>query len=225
MKKLAVVFLPLLSLLVATVVAAQSDWLEGAHYHEIKPAPPVSGDEIEVIEFFMYTCPHCMQFEPFVAKWKENIPDDVAFSQVPVLFGGSSNLHARAYYALDLIGEQDRLHGPLFDAIHNKRMKLKSRAELESFLQRHDVDMDEFRAAMDSFAVQTKVNRANALMRRYGIRSVPTMVVDGRYRSGSGFHGYDEKIELIDDLVAKVRQERMAGASGAPPSTTAQAAE
>jgi len=61
---------------------------------------------------------------------------------------------------------------------------------------------------MNSFAVAAKVNRARALMRRYGIRSVPTLVMDGRYRSGSGFRSYEEMTEVIDHVVAKVLEQR-----------------
>ena len=217
MKKLAVLFLPALLFAIGGASAAQDDWLEGAHYHAIQPAPARNdGDPIEVIEFFMYTCPHCLEFEPYVDKWLENKPADVEFKQMPALFGGPANLHARAYYALQLIGEQERLHDALFDTIHNKGQRLGTRGALARFLEQQDVDMEKFNAAMDSFAVQTKLNRANALMRRYGVRSVPTVVVDGRYRSGSGFHSYGEKVELIDDLVAKVRQERKSGAASEP---------
>ena len=40
-------------------------------------------------------------------------------------------------------------------------------------------------------------------MRRYGVRSVPAVVVDGRYRSGTGFSGYQEITEVVDYVVDK----------------------
>ncbi len=209
MNKLAVLFLPVLILITPTAAVAKGDWQEGVHYHAIKPVPQVSeGDTVEVTEFFMYTCPHCMEFEPYVEKWLSEKPENVVFTQVPVLFGGASDLHARAYYALELMGEGERMHEPFFEAIHNKRQKLKSSQELKAFLEQHGVDMAKFEEAWNSFAVQTRVNRVKTLMRRYNIRSVPALVVDGRYRSGSGFRGYEDMIEVTRDLVAKVRQER-----------------
>jgi thiol:disulfide interchange protein DsbA len=72
--------------------------------------------------------------------------------------------------------------------------------------------MAAFGEAMSSFAVAAKVNRARTLMRRYGVRSVPTMVVDGRYRSGTGFANYDEITEVVDHVVDKVRAQRKAQA-------------
>jgi thiol:disulfide interchange protein DsbA len=106
------------------------------------------------------------------------------------------------------MGERERVHQAFFDAIHKQHKKLKSEQELKDFFATLGVDPAKFDEAWNSFAVQTKVNRAQALMRRYGVRSVPVTIVDGRYRSGSGFQGYGGVIEVTKDLVAKVRRER-----------------
>jgi len=71
------------------------------------------------------------------------------------------------------------------------------------------VDMDKYHAAFSSFTVQTKANRAAALMRRYGIRSVPALVVDGRYRVNNSA----EVLQVTDYLVNKVAENRKAAAA------------
>lgn len=211
--KTVVAALSALFLLVSTGALATS-FEEGRQYVPIKPQPPLTaGDEIEVMEFFWYGCPHCRDFEPTITKWAAGLPDGVDFTQVPVMFGGAADLHAQAYYALDAIGELERLHDKLFHVIHVDGRKLQSRAELDDFLQENGVDMDRFDEAMKSFAVAAKVNRARALMRRFGVRSVPTVVVDGRYRSGSGFTSYEEITEVIDHMIEKVLAQRKAQAS------------
>jgi thiol:disulfide interchange protein DsbA len=191
-------------------LADELDWQAGLHFHPISPAPPPASAEVpvEVVEFFWYGCPHCYQFEPYIEKWAAAKPEGVGFEQVPVLFGGAADLHAQAFYALEVMGERERLHEPLFRAMHREGRKLRSQAELEAWLADQAVDLEVFRAAMGSFAVNAKVNRARALMRRYGVKSVPSVVVDGRYRSGSGFQGYDGIIEVTGYLVDKAMQER-----------------
>jgi thiol:disulfide interchange protein DsbA len=136
----------------------------------------------------------------------------VKFVQIPAMFGGAADLHAQVYYALEGMGELQRLHNKLFDTINSGR-KLRTRDEVDAFLQENGVDMAKFADAMNSFAVAAKVNRARALMRRYGVRSVPSMVVDARYRSGSGFSGYEEITEVVDYVVDKVLTQRKAQAS------------
>ena len=194
-------------LLVAPLVRAGFD--EGTDYKRLaNPQPTVNPDQIEVLELFWYGCPHCRDFEPYVKQWAARLPENVRFSQVPVMFGGSADLHAQVYYALQGMGELERMHEPLFTEMHVNKNKLKSREAIDALLKQNGVDMDKFAQAMNSFAVAAKVNRARSLMRRYGVRSVPAMVVDGRYRSGTGFKGYQEIIEVVDHLVDKVLNHR-----------------
>jgi thiol:disulfide interchange protein DsbA len=199
--------------LMASVAVAKT-WQEGVQYVPIQPQPAVgTGGQVEVIEFFWYGCQHCRDFEPTVLKWKVGLSENVSFVQMPVMFGGSADLHAQVYYALEGIGELERLHTKIFDAIHVDKRDLKSREAIDAFLAEHDVDMAAFNEAMSSFAVAAKVNRARALMRRYGVRSVPTMVVDGRYRSGTGFKSYEDITAVVDHVVDKVLSSRQAQAA------------
>lgn len=201
-------------LLLAAGNALAGTYEEGVQYVPIQPQPPVvAGDEVEVLEFFWYGCPHCRDFEPTVNKWVSGLPANVKFSQVPAMFGGAADMHAQVYYALEGMGELERVHGELFDAMHVKGLKLRTRGEVDAFLQENGVDMAKFAEAMNSFAVAAKVNRARALMRRYGVRSVPTLVVDGRYRSGTGFKNYEDMTEVVDYVVDKILVERKAEAT------------
>jgi len=194
-------------LLVGSAIAKPFE--EGVQYVPIQPQPPVAtGDQVEVVEFFWYGCPHCNDFEPTVTKWSAGLPENVSFKQVPVMFGGAADLHAQVYYALEGMGELDGMHQKLFHVMNVEKKKLRTRDEVDAFLQANGVDMDKYREAMNSFAVAAKVNRARALMRRYGIRGVPALVVDGRYRSGTGFRSYEEMTEVVDHVVDKVLAQR-----------------
>ncbi len=200
--------LSLLLLLFVFGPAAAWEPQEGVDYERIKPAPPLgSGNEVQVIEFFMYTCPHCKNLDPALQKWRKNLPEHVKFEHMPAMFGGAANLHARTYYALESIGEAERLHEAFFREIHDKRNRLTTRAAVEKFLEREGVDLDKFRQAFDSFAVQTRANRAATLMRRYGIRAVPVLVVDGRYR----VKNTPKVLETADILIQRILDERKGG--------------
>ena len=49
-----------------------------------------------------------------------------------------------------------------------------------------------------------KLRVANDLARRYHIASVPTIVVNGKYRTGAAeAGGYPKVLEVIDELVAR----------------------
>lgn len=204
------VLVPLMAVLMLFSAALPAQgFQEGVQYVPIRPQPPVAADDrVEVVEFFWYGCPACKDFEPYIKQWAANRPANVGFVQMPVMFGGQADLLAQVFYALESMGELERLHGEIFNAIHTEKVPLGSRAEVDAFLAARGIDLAAFDAAMTSFAVAAKINRAQALMRRYGVRSVPTLVIDGRYRSGSGFRTYEEMTEVIDHVVAKVLEQR-----------------
>lgn len=189
--------------------AAQPDFKEGLQYTLVQPAPVVhTGDEVEVIEFFWYGCPHCNSLEPDIKSWLARKPENVRFVRMPAPFGGKALMHAKTFFALQLLGDDGKWHAAIFDAMHNRKMKLDTLDDMVAFLASQGVDEQKFRAALDSFAVQTQMNRASVLAKRYDIRSVPTLVVDGRYKSGKGFTSYAEFTQLVDYLVAKVLEDR-----------------
>lgn len=212
--KMRIVLIVLAGMLLGGMAHAAPAFKEGLQYTLITPPPPQhQGQEVEVIEFFWYGCPHCNQLEPYIRKWEGKKADYVKFVRMPAPFSGRAMLHAKTFFALQVMGELDRVHERIFEAMHVKKLKLDTLDTMTGFLAEQGVDAAKFRAALDSFAVQTQLNRATVLARRYGIRSVPTLVVDGRYKSGKGFTSYGEFTELVDYLAAKTVKERQGAAT------------
>lgn len=180
----------------------------GTHYQRFPAAQGTSSspDLIEVAEIFWYGCPHCYTFDPYLENWRKNLPDDVSFVRIPAVWNAVLQIHARAFYAAEALDVVAELHSPIFREIHNNQNFLDSQGALAEFFEQHGVEADAFNAAYESFAVNTKLNRADELSRRYRIASVPTVVINGKYTTDAGMAGgYDELIDLIDDLVAMER--------------------
>ena len=92
---------------------------EGADYQVIpngQPFQPATG-KIEVTEIFGYVCPACAAFQPLVGPWKAGLPSDVNFVYVPAMFGGTWDDYARAFYAAQTLGVQEKTHEALYAAI------------------------------------------------------------------------------------------------------------
>ena len=59
----------------------------------------------------------------------------------------------------------------------------------------------DFQKAFSSFAVESKLQRADFLNRRYQVTSVPTFVVNGKYKTDvSSAGGEPQLFALIDEL-------------------------
>jgi len=192
------------SFVLSTPVAAQMAFVEGVDYQRIDPAVPTSDPgKVVVTEIFWYGCPHCFRFEPFVEKWAESIPDGVVFEQVPSAINAAWTVHAKAYYAFKMMGVQEQIHKKLFNAIHVQRQRLNSLDAIAEFVAEQGLDEKEFRQQYASFPVDSLVRKGRQKELHYGLESVPTVIVNGKYRTSGGMAGnFNRLLQIIDFLVA-----------------------
>src|SRR5690349_17730123 len=106
-----------------------------------KPLPVDTQGKIEVAEFFWYGCIHCYRMEALLEKWIPTLKPDTQFRRIPAVFDDPRFVHdAAIFYALETMGLLEKLHRPLFDAIHVSRLKTASREALEEWLTKNGVD-------------------------------------------------------------------------------------
>lgn len=170
------------------------------------PKPTEAGGRIEVLEFFQYGCPHCRAMEPLVEAWAKKQSDDVVLRKVPVAFNAAMQPWQRLYYTLETM-ERPELGIKVFAAIQTERNPLNTRDRVVDWAVKQGLDKAQFESVYDSFGVQTKVQRAAQLASLYAIEAVPTLTVAGRYMtSPAQANGYPQSLEVVDQLIAKVRQ-------------------
>lgn len=172
-------------------------------YLELNPPQPVeTTDKIEVLEFFWYGCIHCYNLEPKIDTWLKTLPKDVEFRRVPAVFNPRWGLDASIFYGLEALGLLDKLHRPLFDAIHRDRLRTDKWPEFSAWLEKQGVDAKKFEATVKSFGVQSKTRRAERLTAAYKIDGTPAMAVHGRYIVGSS----EGMLHTVNQLVGAVRK-------------------
>ncbi|MBW8056338.1 MAG: thiol:disulfide interchange protein DsbA/DsbL [Nitrospira sp.] len=190
-------------------IPTQAQFELGKHYVQLPSGSVVeTDDKIEVREFFWYGCPHCYSLEPYLERWLKTKPDEVAYVRTPGV-ARKWIPHARAYYTFEALGITEKVHRPFFDAIHKGGQKLSDEASMAAFVAAYGVDQETFRKAFNSFGVKTQVQKAKQLNFRYGVDSVPTITVDGRYKANvRGAGGPDQLMRLINYLVEQSKLER-----------------
>ena len=179
-------------------------------YTRIRPAQPTeSGDKIEVVEIFWYGCSHCFVFEPHVRAWQQTMPDDVVFRQVPGVLNKNWAIHARAFFAAQSMGALDKLHKPLFEALHVARRELFSRASLLDFADEVGIDEVEFKRRYDSNETEVKLKQAYLLARNARITGVPSLIVNGKYLVTASTAGsFEDMMATVDRLIELERNDR-----------------
>ncbi|MDE2366267.1 MAG: thiol:disulfide interchange protein DsbA/DsbL [Betaproteobacteria bacterium] len=193
------------------VSVARAELVEGRDYTVLQnPQPTHSGNNIEVIEFFWYGCPHCYQLHPYIKAWLKHMPKDVSFRYVPAIFRPNWIPGARIFYALEVLGARDKLHDKVYDAIHLDKIDLAKEDVLFDWVAKQGIDRQKFIDVYNSFSVQNQdVPRSTNMSKSYGLTGVPAVVVDGKYMTSGRMGGTpQDTIKIMDELIEKARRER-----------------
>ena len=206
LKRIFAGMIAVLALQLASHTAVAEEWVEGEHYDLITPVIRGTTDKIEVTEFFWYGCGHCYNFEPQVVQWKKTLDDDVVVKGSPAMWNSLMEVHAKAFYAAEVLGVLDKVHMPLFQAINVDRKRLSSEDELADLFEANGVAREDFSKAFNSFGVGSQVRQANARARAAKITGTPEMMVAGKYRiSTRKAGGQANMLKIASYLIEKER--------------------
>lgn len=192
---------------IALLFSLSSAWAEefsaGVEYEVLKqPVPTTNPDKVVVTELFWYGCPHCFRFEPYIEKWQQNIPEGVVFERYPSVLNPSWMEHARAYYALEMMGALDKVHSKFFSALHLEHQRLNNVDAIARFVADLGVDEKQFRENYHSFPVDTLLRKSRQKEAKYGHNGVPAVVVNGKYLTSASKAGSNARwLDVINFLV------------------------
>jgi thiol:disulfide interchange protein DsbA len=199
-KRLLAIFLLTLS----SVIFADT-YKEGEDYIKLDtPVKTSVSNKVEVKELFWYYCPHCFKLEPALNGWLKKLPSNVNFIRQPAVFSDRWKKGAIFYYVLKQLGEVDRLHGKLFDAIHLHKNALIDQDDFVDWLEEQGVDKNKANNAFKSFSVNVAVNKSKLNTIKYQTTGVPAIVVNGKYWTDSTHAGGSFRMfKVLDYLIAK----------------------
>ena len=219
MKPRAALFAPAFALACALVCgltlallptrAGAAEAVEGRDYALVDggtPYRPLDG-KIEVVEVFAYWCQHCARFQPMIDAWKRKLPRDVRFTPLP-LPSGREDAFARGFFATQATGKLERVHAPLFLAVHQQQTVPRNPSidELSAWYGQQGLDAKQLRAAMAAPALGEKLGEAYRFAQRSGLEGTPTLIVNGRYRILG--RSLEEYLANTDAVIAQLRAGR-----------------
>ena len=208
--RLFTAFLLLGGMSMAGISSARAEVTEGKDYTVLpRPYPTEGGKNIEVMEFFWYGCPHCYELHPRIKAWLKRKPDDVSFRYVPAVFRPNWGPGAKTFYTLEALGEKDKLHDKVYDAIHRDKIDLSKEEVLFDWIAKQGIDRQKFIDVYNSFSVQNQLSRSTHFSKDYGLTGVPAIVVEGKYLTSGRMGGTPEDtIRTMDELIEKARKEK-----------------
>lgn len=201
----------MLFLLVAPglLFAAPANFAQGKDFAVIAPSkllPRQASKRVMVTEFFSFGCPWCFKLEPTIEQWQKQLPKNVTFERVPVVFEQGWQYYARAYYIADSLGLTHKFMPLLFSAVQKQGLNLKSNAAMIDFFVKNGVSKDIVSSAFESSpTIDAKMSLGAIKMQAYQIVAVPALVVDGKYRTDLRMAKGDSKrmLQIVNYLVKK----------------------
>jgi thiol:disulfide interchange protein DsbA len=205
-----VVFFLFLSLGLTSIPNVRAELTKGRDYAVlVSPQPTESGKNIEVLEFFWYGCPHCYKLHPHIKAWMNKMPKDVTFRYIPAIFRNSWIPGAKTFYALEVLGERNKLHDKIYEAIHINKIDLTNEELLFDWIKKQGIDRKKFVDIYNSFSVGNQSSQSSQMSKKYGLRGVPSLVVDGKYLASGRMGGTpQDTIRTLDELIKIARKER-----------------
>jgi protein-disulfide isomerase len=168
------------------------------------PAPgkdtPFKGAEngkIVIQEFSDFQCPYCSRVNPTMEQILKEYPNDVkiVWRNMPLDFHKEAPLAAEA--ALEAFAQGGnkafwKYHDTLF-----ANQKALQRADLEKYAADVGLDVERFKAALDSGKHKEKVQKDIEIAKKIGVSGTPAFTVNGYFVSGAQpFQQFDKAIKL-----------------------------
>jgi thiol:disulfide interchange protein DsbA len=204
MKKLTALLVGALLLPVA-VFAAQFE--AGKHYEVISEQATAKP---EVKEYFSYYCPACFSFEPKVQALAKQLPAGAELKKVHVDFLQHAKPEiqvslAKAYLVGKNLGKGDDISNAFFKHIHVDRKTFASDDDIKAVVVASGVDAETYDKAIKSFTVAGAAKQMkkeqDALSARRVLTSVPTFIVNGKYKVLTQGLSRDNQDEEFKQLV------------------------
>ena len=209
------------SLVVSTAFASPTDPKNGVEYVTLAQPQPTqaAGKKVEVIEFFMYHCPHCNALEPQFEQWVKKQGDNIVLKRVHIPASGPNDPEAHLYLTLEALGKVDEMHAKVFKAIHVDRIRMKDDATVIDWASKNGIDRASFTNAWNSFGVMTKLRRLSQVVDAYKVDGAPTIVIDGKYQTSPATvynsvktsnepQLFQATLQVMDALVAKAAKSK-----------------
>jgi len=187
---------------------SEPSFVEGKEYQVIKTAPvdDRKPGEVKVVEFFSYGCPGCYHFESVLDIWLASKPKNVVFERIPVIFHQGWDVYAKAYYVANSMGLLAKIHQPLFNAIHQQNQTLADEQSMADFFAQHGVNRQDFINRYEFMPlIGAQLEKSEKLVQAYGIYEIPTLVIDGKYRTNIAMVNGDQQrfFALLNYLIQR----------------------
>ena len=187
--------------LVMAQIAHSQNFVEGTHYSEINGAK--ESDTQEVVEYFSFSCPGCYFVEPHIQTLKKNLPL-LKVRRVHMPFGGpKAKLSQKAFVTMKTL-KAEQHSDAIFSRIHIKKNLFDSDQEIVEFFVSLGYQQKKVAQALNSFTADTLLRTMRQEAIKMQIDSVPTIIVNGRYKINTRLVGSETDLSALIEFLSQL---------------------
>jgi protein-disulfide isomerase len=170
-------------------------------YRALVGDAPVKGADakhakVTIVEFSDFQCPFCGRVEPTIDQVMQNYGKDVrvAFKELPLPMHNNAHAAAEAALAAKAQGKFWEMHDVMF-----KNQQALSRADLEKYAAQIGLNVDKFKADLDSGKWKQKVDAEMQEGNKIGANGTPNFFINGKNFVGA--QPYDQFKAKIEEAI------------------------
>ena len=157
--------------------------------------------QVEMTEFFNYSCGHCYKFLETSKKLHAKFKDKLYHKKYPIFWGQQTALPAKAFYITDKLGLEGKFTQELFNANFKLNINIFQPRIIQGLSRQYKIEQ-EIRDGMKDPAIEAKVNESLALANKYNANETPTIILNKVLKvtpsiSGGTTEMMTENLELI----------------------------
>ncbi|CCQ90967.1 putative Thiol:disulfide interchange protein DsbA [Nitrospina gracilis 3/211] len=195
-------FIPLLILVVsfiATPAMADGPNIAG-HYKIIGDLKNLENiKQIEIMEFFNYSCGHCYGFLDESKRLHKQFKGQLLHKKQPIYWGQQTPYPAMAFYIADEQGMEEKFTKTLFDTNFQLGVNVFQPRVISMLSQDFGIQAA-MTEGMKSPRIRNKVQKSLQLAQEFGVDETPTIIINETLKVTPSLSGGDVK-KMTDNLI------------------------
>ena len=157
--------------------------------------------QVEMMEFFNYSCGHCYRFLETSKKLHTKFKDKLYHKKYPIYWGQQTDFPAKAFYIADELGLEGEFTQELFDTNFKLHINIFQPRVIQRLSQHYKIEQ-EIKDGMKSPSIEAKVKESLDLANKYNANETPTIILNKVLKitpsiSGGTTEMMTENLELI----------------------------
>jgi thiol:disulfide interchange protein DsbA len=161
--------------------------------------------QIEMIEFFNYSCGHCYKFLETSKRLHKKYKGKLLHKKSPIYWGQQTPYPAMAFYISDEQGVEKKFTQEMFDTNFQLNVNIFQPRVLKLLARDYGIEK-EMAEGMQSSSIKAKVQNSLALAQQYKANETPTVIINETLRvtpsiSGGSVELMTDNLEVIFDSI------------------------